>query len=251
MIGTFVFLNDYYGRRRVWPGCVGLVLTALSRQLTIGYAFPLAMLALDGPPDAARRRRIALVASTCLVIGVVYGGLNTLKFGHPLSTGYMANHEGRDDVFAREARANGLLSIRWLPRNVYYANLGLPTFHRVSVAGEEQAFLRPNTMGAGIWWTSPLLLFLLVDGRRLVQNRRAVALLGGGLAVFVMLMFWHATGAVQRGYNRYSLDYIPAMLALIAPRCVVGRRRWVTAACIAWGVVYFCVVLPMPRVRLW
>lgn len=251
VIGTLIFLDDYCGRRRVWPGCVGLVVTALSRQLTIGYALPLAMMALEHSPGASRQRRIALVATTCVLIGVVYGGLNTLKFGHPLSTGYMANHEGRDDVFAREARANGLVSPRWVPRNLYYTNVGLPTFHRVDTAGEEEAFLRPNTMGAGIWWTSPLLLYLLIDARRTIRDRRGVALLAGGVAVFVMLMFWHATGAVQRGYNRYSLDYIPVMFALIAPRCVEGRRRWMTAACIAWGVLYFCVVLPMPRVRMW
>ena len=71
------------------------------------------------------------------------------------------------------------------------------------------------------------------------------------LAVVGLLMFWHATGAYQRGYNRYSLDYLPALLALIAPYAIVGWRRWVTLAMIAWSLIYFQVLLPMTHVRIW
>ena len=53
------------------------------------------------------------------------------------------------------------------------------------------------------------------------------------------LMFYHSTGYEQRGFNRYSLDYVLVILALVAPSCVVGRRRWATVPMIAWSVVYF------------
>ena len=62
---------------------------------------------------------------------------------------------------------------------------------------------------------------------------------GAAGLVYGMLLFWHATGAVQRGFNRYSLDYLPVLLALVAPTCCVGWRRWVSLAMVGWSVLYF------------
>jgi len=251
VIGVCLILLDYFGRRRLWPAAIGLVLASLSRQLTGVYVLALLFMCFDGVEGPRRWRRLALVGATCGLLACFYGGLNTAKFGHPLRTGYMLNHEGRDDIFAREAREYGLLSLHWVPRNVYYANVGLPQLHKIDNAGREEWYLRPNTMGTGIWWTSPLLLWLFVDLKRYLKDRSAVVLLLASAALFGMLMFWHATGAVQRGFNRYSLDYMPVLLALIAPHCITPRRRWITLAMIACGLVYFVLVLPLPHIRLW
>lgn len=251
VIGLCLILIDYFGRRRLWPAAIGLVLASLSRQLTGVYAVALLLMCFDGIEGSRRWRRLAFVGVTFAALACFYGGLNTAKFGHPLTTGYMLNHEGRTDVFAREAREHGLLSPHWVPRNLYYANIGFPTLHQIEITGRQEWYLRPNTMGTGIWWTSPLLLWVFVDLRRFLRDRSAVVLLAASIVLFGMLMFWHATGAVQRGFNRYSLDYIPAILALIAPYCIVGRRRWVTLGMIVCGVVYFVIVLPLPHVRLW
>jgi len=250
-IGLLLMLLEYFGRRRVWPAAVGLLLAALSRQLTILYALPLVFLAVADGPRERRRHRLALAMGAVALTGGVYLGLNTLKFGHPLRTGYMLNHEGRNDVFAREAREHGTLSLHWVPRNLYYTNLGFPRVHRVTVAGRDGVYVLPNTMGTGIWWTTPLLLLLLPDLPRLLRERRSLALLGAAFGIYALLMLWHATGAVQRGYNRYSLDYLPVLLALLAPRCIVGRRRWAALAMIGWSIAYFRVLLPMPHVQVW
>jgi len=238
-IGLLLILIDFFGRRRIWPACIGLVLTTLSRQLTIAYALPIAMMGLVGAPREGRWRRLALVGVTCVGLAVFYAGLNFLKFGHPLTTGYMLNHEGRDDDFALEAREHGLLSWHWVPRNLYYSNIGLPKLHRVVIEGEERIFVRPNMMGTGIWWTTPLLLWLFAAGPRLLRDRQATIWLAAAGLVYGLLLFWHATGAVQRGFNRYSLDYVPVLLALVAPTCCVGWRRWVSLAMVGWSVLYF------------
>ena len=251
VIGLCLILIDYFGRRRVWPALIGLTLASLSRQLTCVYALPLLFMCFESTTGARRWRRAALIGTVCLALAGLYGGLNTAKFGHPLRTGYMLNHERRDDVFAREAREHGLLSPHWVPRNLYYTNIGFPKLHQIEIAGREEWYLRPNTMGTGIWWTSPLLLLIFIDLPRLLRQRSAVVLLTATAALYGMLMFWHATGAVQRGFNRYSLDYIPAILALVAPQCVTGRRRWVTLGMIVWGIVYFRFVLPLPHIRVW
>ena len=98
-------------------------------------------------------------------------------------------------------------------------------------------------MGTGIWWTTPLLLWVIVGFPQLLRDgSSAVMLLSAGV-VYGLLMFWHGTGAVQRGFNRYSLDYIPVILVLVAPLCCRGRRRWVSIAMIGWSVVYFRILI--------
>ena len=98
-------------------------------------------------------------------------------------------------------------------------------------------------MGTGIWWTTPILLWLFVDIRRIVRDRDRLALLIAAGVMFTALMFYHSTGWAQRGYNRYSLDYIPLLMCLIVPRCIETRRRKLSLVMIAWSVIYFGVLI--------
>ena len=222
----------------------GARLAHLDRELSVLY--PEAGVAQDevlrptrcGRQGQRRRQLIGLV-----VVGVVVAGvpltMNTLKYGNPLQTGYMLIYEGRDDSFATDAHEHGLFSPYFLPRNLYYMNLGFPRLHRIEMAGQTEYHLVHNGMGTGIWWTTPLLLWLWFDLRRILGDRATRGLLAAAIIVFVGLMFFHTTGEEQRGYNRFSLDFLPILLAVIAPTCFAGRRRWISAAMVAWSVVYF------------
>ena len=203
-----------------------------------------------GPGRADRRasgsgrgRRVALAVAFVVVALGLPMTLNTLKFGGPLSSGYMQNYVERDDQFARDARAHGLFSLHYLPRNLYYANLGFPEVHRIEVAGREELHLRPNRMGTGIWWTSPLLLWLIVEIPGIVRSPDRRWLLAAVAAVYAALMVWHGTGWDQRGYNRYSLDYVPALVALVGGGCWRGWRIWLSGAAVLWSVLYFRFLL--------
>ena len=83
------------------------------------------------------------------------------------------------------------------------------------------------------------MLWLWFDFRRIWERPAARSLLAAAVLVFVGLMFFHTTGEEQRGYNRFALDFMPALLAVIAPTCFAGRRRWVSLAMVMWSVVYF------------
>jgi hypothetical protein len=239
MIGVLLILCESFGRRRVWLAGVGLVIAALSRQLTIVYAMPFALVVLGGRENPRRSDWVALFA-TALVVVVVPLTLNALKFGDPFDAGYMHVYADRpEDRFSRDAKSHGLFSPRYVARNLYHANFGFPDVHRIEVAGAAEIHLRPNEVGTGIWWTTPLLLWLLVDIRRLLRDPDARIWLIAAMIAFGGLMLYHSTGYVQRGFNRYSLDYVPVLAALVAPRCFAGWRRWVSAAMIAWSVVYF------------
>ncbi len=240
VVGLLIFLVEFYGRRRVAVAGIGLIIATLARQLTAAFAIPLIWLALRDQPPAQRRRQLVALA----VVGVVVAGVpllvNALKFGDPLETGYMLIYEGRhDDQFARDAHQHGLFSAHFVPRNAYYLNLGFPKFYRIEMAGKPEYHVRHNEIGTGIWGAAPLLLWLFVDLRRIARDPGRRSLLAAALVILVALMFFHTTGQTQRGYNRFSLDFLPALMVLVAPTCFVGWRRGVSLAFLVWGVYYF------------
>lgn len=245
LIGVLIFLNAYFGRRRVWTLGLGVIVTALSRQLTVALLLPSAYAAFSGGAGRERWRRLAGVALVTAVVGGVPMVMNTLKFGHPFSSGYLLVyaaddvHPARTDPIAMDARTYGVFSPAYLRRNLYYTNVGLPEYRRVRVDGGVARRLRSNYMGTGIWWTTPLLLWVFLDVGRIARDHDRRVLAVAAAAMYGALMFYHSTGWAQRGFNRYSLDYVPLLMCLVVPSCVTGRRRWLTAAMIAWGVVYF------------
>jgi hypothetical protein len=243
VIGLLILLWDYFGRRRVWPAAIGLTVAVWSRQLTIAYAVPLVFLAYAGVKGRVRLGRLAIAVCTlAVIVGLVFT-LNALKFRSPFESGYGLIYQGRDDPLAQEAQTYGVFSPRFVPRNLYYANLGFPRMQRITMAGEEQIHFRPNKMGTGIWWTTPLLIWLFVDLRRILRDAWQWVPLLAVCILYAVLMCFHGTGYEQRGFNRFSLDYIPVLLALIAPYCVQGWRKWLSLAMVGWSVLYFRVLI--------
>ncbi len=245
LIGVLIFLNGYFGSRRIWVMGLGVVVAALSRQLTVALAIPLLYAALSVEDSSDRWWRLGGAALVGVVIAGVPMVMNALKFGHPLEPGYMLIYAAdevnpaRTDAIAMDARTYGVFSTAYLGRNLNYMNVGLPEYRRVRVGGVIERRLRSNYMGTGIWWTTPLLLWVFVDVRRNARDRERLALLVAAVVMYGALMLYHSTGWAQRGFNRYSLDYVPLLLCLVVPSCVRGWRRWVTVAMIGWSVVYF------------
>ncbi|MHC4093426.1 MAG: hypothetical protein ACYSVY_24670 [Planctomycetota bacterium] len=234
-VGLLIFLLELFGRRRIWLGGFALALAFWSRQLTLAYALPLVWMAYANVPDRRRwRSRVALALAITVGMVSLPLTLNALKFGHPLDTGYRHVYAGREDKLSREAE-HGIFSLHFVPRNLYYTNLGLPRFY--DIGGHWH--LRPNMEATGIWWTTPLLIYLLVFWRRIGRSGPGRTALLAVALIWVALLCYHSTGWEQRGYNRYSLDYVPMMLALVAPYCQRGRLRWVTPAAVAWSIAYF------------
>jgi len=275
-VGLLIFLVEYFGARRVWVAGIGVIIAAWSRQLTGLYLVPLAWMALKGgscrgvgtddPPytspelaEAVRafaearpstdvlgtagaaagywdplRQRVVQLAVVAVVMAALPAVLNTLKFGRPWEAGYCYVYEGRDDETAQDAR-KGLFSPTFLPRNLYYMNLGFPL---PELRGGWVLRFVPNAYGTGIWWTSPVLLYVLLLWRRLWRQAEVRWLLAAAGGIYGVLLFYHNTGYAQMGYNRFSLDYVAVLLAAIAPLCD-QERRWWTFWFVLWSVWYF------------
>ncbi len=252
VVGLLMLLISCLSRKHLILGGMGLVVAALSRQMTLAYALPLFFFPWRGHGDRRLRMPFVITLGAC---GVALGGtmtMNGLKFGNPLDSGYMHNYVDRDDAFALDARAHGLFSPHYVPRNLYYMNVGLPGLHKISIGEDHRWYLRPNEMGVGIWWTTPMLLWLFAGWKSIWSDPQRRHLLLATLLIIAALMFWHGTGSVQRGFNRYSLDFVPVLFALVVPDCLKNRRnRWLTVGCVVWSLLYFAIWLPRPNIRVW
>lgn len=232
--GLLLIIGDLFGRRRIWPSALGLLICVWTRQLTILYLPAMAWAAWTA---VVHRWRGVVMLGASAVIGLgALAVLNQLRFGSVWDTGYSSIYAGRNDMYARRAALYGRpFDPRFIPRNAYWMNLALPELREVGrsldITGEAD--------GASIWITSPLLLFALWDWKRWWREpaRRWFMLCSFG--VILAFLSYHNTGSVQRGFYRFALDFIPVWLAVIGQFLFSARRVWITAACLGWSGLYF------------
>ncbi|MCG3130832.1 MAG: hypothetical protein FLDDKLPJ_01605 [Phycisphaerae bacterium] len=244
--GQLVMLAEFFGRRRVGVMGLGLMLAAWSRQLTAFYAIPLIWAAWRGSEDSvgtmargsSRGARMAQAAAVCAVVAGVPAVLNTLKFHRPWDFGYRHLYEGIESEQARCAKI-GIFSPAFIARNAYVLNLGLPKLKREYYGWR----LVTNFQGTGIWWTSPLLLYLLPAFRKIVMDAASRVWLAAAALVVLGILMYHTTGKFHQGHHRFSTDFIPVLFALLAPRWNAARRPWLVCVFALCGIGWF-VSLP-------
>lgn len=238
--GQLVMLAEFFGRRRVGVMGVGLMLAAWSRQLTAFYAIPVIWAAWRGAEVASgagmssRRARMVQAAAVCTVVAGVPATLNTLKFHRPWDFGYRYIYEGVESEQADCARI-GIFSPAFIPRNAYALNLGFPKLKREYHGWR----LVTNFQGTGIWWTSPLLLYLLPAFRMIVMDAASRVWLAAAALVVVGILMYHTTGMFHQGHHRFSTDFVPVLFALLAPRWDAARRPWLVCVFALCGIGWF------------
>jgi hypothetical protein len=256
-IGLMLFADALLTRTAVWQALAGLLIAAWSRQLTAFYAVALliAVLATSSErklprspeckpctrPERKRRVFSSNLVLTLIGLAVIAGTpmtLNWIKFQSPFRGGYESIYVDRDHQLARDARAHGLFSTKFIPRNAYYMNLALPW------ARDADGRLRwgPTEYGASMWLGTPLLLLALFGVRAWWTSPVACVTMFCSLPIIGALLMYHGTGQRQYGYWRFSLDFVPIWLVVAAPYLTTGWRRWPALACVAWSLAYFAVV---------
>lgn len=231
--GLMLIAISLLGRRRIAGALVGLVIAVWSRPTTIAFAVPVLWAAWQWDVGWRRRRMIAAVAALVVTLAVPMV-LNALKFGSPFDSGYTYVYEGRIDEMAQRGRS-ALFSPEFIGRNIWFMNFELPGWEMGKYG------IRPvlDSYGASIWFTTPLLLFVIYDARRWWRDKLRQMLMLASFLVIAGLICYHNTGYCQPGYYRYMLDYAPIWLVVIAPQTMGPRRSWLTVAAIAWSVLYF------------
>lgn len=266
VVGLLVFAADLLGRQRIWPAAIGLCMAAWSRQTTCLYALPLLWIAWRGAdamsptrdddkpltrvatqspqrPHASRAARPVRRRLVVATIGVAIAGglpmmLNTLKFGNPLETGYRRLFEGRGDAIGRRGH-EAVFGLRYVGMHAWAMNVAFPRWDiRAGALYADTSAVD----GASIWWSSPLLLAIFVTGHRWWSDHKRRALMLGTLPVIAGLMCYCTTSANDAGYYRYSLDFIPIWLLVIAPYTTGRRGVPLTLACLGYSALYFRLV---------
>jgi hypothetical protein len=208
-----LFLLEWAGRRR--PAVLGamLAISFLARPTTLVAAVPFGLVLLW-----SRRTQIRSVAVAAIAFGLpiavglaLFGWFNWVRFGSPLESGYAISYINHPSLVDR--RAMGLFSIRQIPENVRLALLALPGV--VNLA----PFIVPDREGMSMLLVSPALLTSLWAGFR----DRTAQLLWIAAALVALPVFLYYGGGFQQYGFRYSLDFTPFLIALMA----VGTRRWV------------------------
>lgn len=265
--GLLMLSADLLGRQRIWPSLIGLALAVWSRQTTCFFAIPLLGLAASrrdvcltaagparesfpAPADDAAERSVShahrrsgrLIAAMIglAVIAAVPMTLNTLKFGNPFNTGYALMYKGRLDRIALDARRQ-FYGPAYFFRHAKAMHLAFPP---LDIRGGTLYPVTDAIEGGSIWLTSPLLLAIIPTLPYWWRNRRARGLMLSSFLVMFAVMGYHTTGAQQAGFYRYSLDFIPVWLVVIAPYITSRRGVPFTLGCLAYSTLYFNIIPP-------
>jgi hypothetical protein len=211
-------------RRPIVAG-IALGLAAITRP-PMAFMFPLfVMEAWRVAGGLTNRRdlfvRLARFAAPVVAIAVAAGAYNYARFGSFTEFG----HSYLDVRQQAQIEAHGLFSYQYLARNLAVAFTLLPEIV------DKSPGIQISGHGLAIWFTTPILLWLLWPQQRGAVHR---ALWVTVAFVAVPTLFYQNSGWVQFGY-RFSLDYMPFLVLLLA----VGARKltWVAKGLIIAGVV--------------
>ncbi len=197
-----------HGRRPARLGVL-LGLAFLARPTTVLAVVPLGLAITWRSRE--RVRALAALGGPIAVAVVLYGAFNWGRFGSPLETGYAISRLADPALEAR--RAAGLFSIAQVPENLRLALLqGFGLRSRFP-------FLTVDPTGLSMLLVSPALLTALWAGFR---SPLARLLWTAALLVAIPVFLYYGGGYRQYGF-RYSLDFTPFLIALMA----LGSGRWV------------------------
>ena len=261
-VGLLLLAGELVGRRRIGVALIGLLIACWSRQMTGLYGVALLVVAWQTEtskrrestgetpvPQSGRNlglltvmpgyvRRMVVAVIGLAVIAAVPMGLNWAKFGSPLESGYELIYVDRDHELARDARAHGLWSPKFIARNAYYMNAAIPW----GFTEDGGLGWRPSEHGTSIWLTTPLLAFVLLGAGAWWREVPARTLMLCSVPLICILLLYHGTGRLQYGYWRFALDFIPVWLVVGGCWLTTGWRRYATLGCVAWSVTYFAML---------
>ncbi|MCA9606940.1 MAG: hypothetical protein KC619_15140 [Myxococcales bacterium] len=169
--------------------------------------------------------KCALFAAPIVLVGLVAMWMNDSRFGDPFEFGHtylMIRWRPRIEKW-------GLFNYHYFAKNLSVFLAGLPWLSSTS------PYVMISRHGLALWFTSPGLLPLLWPKK---VNPLIIGLMVSTALVAIWDLSYQNSGWVQFGY-RFALDYMPALVVLLA----LSQRRynavWIGALVFAIGVNLF------------
>ena len=203
--------HEALGRGRAWlvGFCLGAAL--LSRQLSLYSACFLCAALWTNPTKATWQRRFLDLA----VFGVCFGAcigvyclFNLVRFGNMLDTGYQ--YMPLQSFLAARVEKYGVFNLAYVPFN--FIHMFVQGFH-VSFAGREQLLPQLDRFGTALTMASPFVfLAFWARGPRLLLAAAWTSV----AFTLVHLLFYYNNGFVQFNAQRFTLDFMPILILLVA-----------------------------------
>ncbi len=235
----FLAIREGFGQKRAWVMAAFLGCAFLSRQLAVYSA--VFFLAILTEKHEGKTREIV---KDYVVFGLVFAGfagiylwMNYARFGNPFDTGYY--YIAGDPLGLLGEKRYGLFHYMYVPFNFTYMFFQGPhmVFEGLKPAGMD-------FYGTSITFASPFVFIALqAKGKKLLK---AGAWISISLALIHML-FYCNNGWVQINTQRFTLDFLPVLMVLVALGSKRIRPRWLylsVGVAVVLNMVAF-IVLPL------
>lgn len=221
-------IAETFGRRRAW--LVGLLCGAaiLSRQLCI-YSVPFFMVALwcrdpcDEQPRGSGGVSVGLFLLPVAAAIAAYLAFNAARFGSPFETGYQ--YLGYSGFLDARVSQYGLFHPVYIPFNLIHLFLQGP---HIEFSGDTLLHLEGlDPFGTSLTFASPFLFIaLLARWKRPLLWTAWLAV----VATIAHVACYHNNGWTQYNTQRFSLDFLPILIVLVALGVTSVRDIWWKAA---------------------
>jgi len=213
-------------RRMLWAGLF-LGLAILSRQFTVLLAPFIFYLSYEPSRqilqfDRTIIRRALLFAAPIAISLFVYFMYNYVRFGHALETGYkylfVDMPADQRTVVANRLVEHGLFSAEYFFHNAMY--FFFQGFHIEFTGKTVTTVSGLDPYGTSIFAASPFLILILF----LKMNK--VNFIGCATIALMatVMLFYFSNGWIQHNTQRYTLDWLPVLFALLPPVLITQDR---------------------------
>jgi hypothetical protein len=220
-------VDETLGKGRGFLAGCFIGMAFLSRQLTIFSVIFLLVLLWQRPEYRLNRDRninTAMFFIPVLLCLGVYFAYNWLRFENILDTGYSHIYAGADylkagtpDLFLKERLEKyGLFHPAYVPFN--FIHMFVQGFRIEFSQPDFLGSIRMNQFGTSLTFASPFVFAAL--RAKWTKSYLWAAWLSVGLIV-ITLLFYHTNGWRQVNAYRYTLDFLPVLVLLVA----IGTNR--------------------------
>lgn len=209
----FLALWEFTGKKRFW--IIALCVACAGMTRPIGYLsafFFVCEMILNNTPLHMKLKKLFLLFSIIGMSVVIIAFYNVARFGSFSETGY--RYESTYDLRYTVAKSYGRSSLTHLPGNIYMMLFKSP--EPIFADGFSYVlkfpYIRVSEWGMGIFFTSPILIYLILLRPRTSYTLSAVLTI---IILLVIPLTYYSIGLWQYGY-RYALEIYPFLIILLA-----------------------------------
>lgn len=211
---AFVNLALYFflTKRSFWLVGLCLAIAGMTR-FTLFLASIFFLLEFYQTRTFDKKKLLAFFLPLVIGVGILFA-YNFARFHNPLETGY--GYTVTANTIYQQEKSHGIFSLVHVPGNLYFLLFKGPDPVRADATTYilQFPYLRVNEWGLGLFFSSPLFLYLLFVK---LKDKYTISSLITTVCMLLPVITYYNTGLWQYGY-RYALDFYPFLFLLLLPQ---------------------------------